>query len=175
MNELFALSLIFIKIGFFAFGGGWSVVGLIQKELVGRNFLSLEDFTMAISISQMTPGPIAINMATYTGYKLYGIIGGLIATISLLLPTLLILGLLGVIEKYIIKDRIRLTKALLPGTLILISYSLIRLSMLHFKDPIIYIIALVSLLIIQYTKISPVIIIFLCGFSGIILYSLLNL
>ncbi|MDK2898632.1 MAG: chromate transporter, partial [Thermotoga sp.] len=63
------LAFIFLKVGFLSFGGGWAIVGILKNELVTGGFLSPEEFSQAVSIAQMTPGPVAINLATYTGYK----------------------------------------------------------------------------------------------------------
>lgn len=76
------LILTFLKIGFFAFGGGWAVVGILKYEMIEKGILSAEEFSQAISIAQMTPGPVAINLATYTGYRYYGFTGALLNTIA---------------------------------------------------------------------------------------------
>ena len=69
MNILFDLFLTFAKIGLFTFGGGYAMISMIQGEVVTRyEWLSSSDFTDIIAISQMTPGPIGINSATYVGY-----------------------------------------------------------------------------------------------------------
>ena len=63
------LFLVFLKIGIFAFGGGYGALSLIQHEVVEKNnWMSPSEFTDIVAISQMTPGPVGINCATYTGY-----------------------------------------------------------------------------------------------------------
>jgi chromate transporter len=87
--ELFWL---FAKISVFSFGGGYVLIGFLQHELVSKNWLSVIDFVNIVSISQMTPGPIAINAATFVGYKVAGASGAVISTIAVvLLPFILVI------------------------------------------------------------------------------------
>lgn len=173
--DLFLLSVIFLKIGFFAFGGGWAIVGMIQKELVGAGFLTIEEFYNAVSISQITPGPIAINLATYTGYKIHGIPGAVVATLALLVPPLLILIFVGVFSRLFIKDTDKLVKSLGAGTILLMSFSLLQLSSRSVKDPAAYLLVFVSYMMFSKTKINPIIVIIMTGLIGIIVYYTLNL
>lgn len=95
---------VFIKIGTFGFGGGYAMLSLIQEEVVEKNqWISRGEFTDLIAVSQMTPGPIGINSATYVGYSaLHGvgyppmvaILGSVIATIALCLPSFMMICLI---------------------------------------------------------------------------------
>lgn len=90
------LFLVFIKIGCFAFGGGYAVIPLISKFVVEENnWLSMIELVDLISISQMTPGPIAINSATFVGQKIHGLLGSITATIGFVIPQLLLMFMLG--------------------------------------------------------------------------------
>ena len=90
------LFLIFFKIGCFAFGGGYAVIPLISKYVVEENaWISTREFIDLISISQMTPGPIAINSATFVGQSVSGIIGSIVATAGLVLPQFILMMILG--------------------------------------------------------------------------------
>lgn len=90
------LFLIFFKIGCFAFGGGYAVIPLISKYVVEENaWISTREFIDLISISQMTPGPIAINSATFVGQNVYGILGSILATTGLVLPQFILMMILG--------------------------------------------------------------------------------
>lgn len=85
------LFLSFLKIGAFSFGGGYAAMPLIQNEVVNlHHWMSMSEFTDLITISQMTPGPIAINSATFIGIKTAGLLGALIATIGCILPSCII-------------------------------------------------------------------------------------
>ena len=85
----------FAKIGLFSFGGGYAILAMIQHEVVINNqWLSSAEFFDIVAISQMTPGPIAINAATFIGYKKAGILGGVICTLGVILPSLIIMTLI---------------------------------------------------------------------------------
>ncbi len=81
----------FIQIGLLSFGGGYAALPLIKNQVVDINsWLSLNEFTDIITISQMTPGPIAINAATFVGMRIAGISGAIIATFGCVLPSFII-------------------------------------------------------------------------------------
>ncbi len=82
---------VYTKIGLFGFGGGYAMLSLIQHEVVDKyHWLSLAEFTDVIAISQMTPGPIGINSATYIGYTVTGNVwGAVLATVAVSLPSFL--------------------------------------------------------------------------------------
>ena len=89
------LFLSFFQIGLFSFGGGYAAMPLIQGQVVqGHGWLSMSEFTDLITISQMTPGPIAVNSATFVGIKIAGIPGALAATFGCILPSCILVTLL---------------------------------------------------------------------------------
>lgn len=82
----------FVKIGLFSFGGGYAVLAMIQQEVVVHNaWLTQSEFTDVVAISQMTPGPIAINSATFIGYRQGGVLGSLVCTFGVILPSLVLM------------------------------------------------------------------------------------
>lgn len=86
------LFLSYLKIGFFGFGGGYAMLSLIQQELVvSRGWITNAQFTDIVAISQMTPGPIAINSATYIGYEIAGVFGSVVATTAVCAPCFVIM------------------------------------------------------------------------------------
>ena len=88
----------FFQIGLFSFGGGYAALPLIQHQVVEQNgWLTISQFTDIITISQMTPGPIAVNSATFVGIRIAGLPGALIATFGCILPSLFIVSLLAFI------------------------------------------------------------------------------
>ena len=107
---LLKLFLTFFKIGMFSFGGGYGILSVMQGEIVTRNgWLSMAEFTDIVAISQMTPGPISINMATYVGYSIINntmnsqplaIAASLITSLALMLPSLI---LMTIISRYLLK------------------------------------------------------------------------
>lgn len=93
---MFELFFIFLKIGCFAFGGGYAVIPLISKYIVeNSSILTLREFMDLVSISQMTPGPIAINSATFVGQTSHGFIGSIVATLGLVIPQFTLMMILG--------------------------------------------------------------------------------
>lgn len=87
----------FFKIGLFSFGGGYAILAMIQQEVVIKYaWLTEAEFIQVVAISQMTPGPIAINAATFIGYQKAGIAGSLVCTLGVILPSLIIMVLITV-------------------------------------------------------------------------------
>ncbi|MBQ3260087.1 MAG: chromate transporter [Alistipes sp.] len=92
---LLELFISYLKIGFFGFGGGYAMLSLIQNEVVVRHgWITAAQFTDIVAVSQITPGPIAINSATYIGYTVAGFWGSVVATVAVSLPSLTIMVLL---------------------------------------------------------------------------------
>ena len=106
------LFLSFLQIGLFSFGGGYAAMPLIQGQVVTlHGWLTMSEFTDLITISQMTPGPIAVNSATFVGLKIAGIPGAIVATVGCILPSCIIVTILA---KLYLKYR---TMDLLQGVL----------------------------------------------------------
>lgn len=90
--ELFLVSL---KTGLFSFGGGYAMIALLRSEFVEkRNWIEKDEFTDMIAIAESTPGPIAINCSTYAGYKRYGVLGSIVATLGVSLPSFIVIYLI---------------------------------------------------------------------------------
>ncbi|MCQ2410027.1 MAG: chromate transporter [Elusimicrobiaceae bacterium] len=98
------LFITFFKIGVFNFGGGYAMISFIQNEVVFKNhWLTTAQFTDVVAVSQVTPGPVGINMATYTGYAAAGDVwGAAAATLAVCLPSFLLMLWLG---KYLLKNK----------------------------------------------------------------------
>ena len=129
---LLRLFLAFAQIGLFAFGGGYAILPLIEKEIVNNlHWLTHKEFLEVVTISQLTPGPIAINAATFVGYKVGGVIGSLIATVSVCLPpVILVLIVVRFLKRFETNIWVNnVLKGLRPAVVALIAsaaYSLIR-------------------------------------------------
>ncbi len=86
------LFLTMLKIGAFTFGGGYAMIALLENELIAKKkWIEKEEFLDMVAISESTPGPIAINSATYIGYKTGGLIGALVATLGMVIPSFTII------------------------------------------------------------------------------------
>jgi chromate transporter len=91
LNIFLQLIVSFFYIGLFAFGGGYAVLSFLQHEVVRRGWMTTERFADLIAISQSTPGPIAINLATFVGYETGGVAGALLATLAVSLPGMVLI------------------------------------------------------------------------------------
>lgn len=102
MQKLWQLFAVFFKIGLFTFGGGYAMLPLLQDELVRRRKWATDEELMDYySIGQCTPGIIAINVATFIGYKQKGKLGGCVSTLGMVMPSLLIISIIAaVLERY---------------------------------------------------------------------------
>lgn len=90
----------FLKIGLFSVGGGYAAIPLIQSEIVnGHGWLSMQEFTNLITISSMTPGPVAINSATFVGLRIAGLPGAVTATLGSIFPAVILVSLLSLIYR----------------------------------------------------------------------------
>ena len=90
-----SLFLIFLKIGLFTFGGGYAMIPLIQRETVdNKKWISDKDILDIVAIAESTPGPIAINAATFIGYRVGGFFGAMAATVGVVLPSFAIIALI---------------------------------------------------------------------------------
>ena len=91
-KTLLELFLAFLKIGAFTFGGGYAMIAILQSELVQKkNWIGEEEFLDIVAVAESTPGPIAINAATYIGYKRAGVLGSAAATFGVVLPSFVII------------------------------------------------------------------------------------
>ena len=94
-QNMISLFLIFMKIGLFTFGGGYAMIPLIQRETVdNKKWISDQDILDIVAIAESTPGPIAINAATFIGYRVGGFLGAMAATVGVVLPSFTIIAVI---------------------------------------------------------------------------------
>ena len=92
LPKLLQLFLSFLKIGAFTFGGGYAMIAFLESEFVSRKkWLEKEEFLDMLGVAESTPGPIAVNTATYIGYKVAGVLGSLVSTLAVCLPAFVII------------------------------------------------------------------------------------
>lgn len=95
MKKLCCLFLTFLKIGAFTFGGGYAMIALLENEFITRrHWMNQEEFLDMAAIAESTPGPVAVNSATYLGYKLGGVSGAFVSTAAVCLPSFVIIYLI---------------------------------------------------------------------------------
>ena len=186
------LFLTFLKIGIFTFGGGYAMIALIQDEVVVQHgWLTAQEFTDLVAISQATPGPVGINTATYAGYTaianagyppLLSVLGALLASSAIiLLPLMLMLVVLRLLQQYTKNQTIqylfRLLRLVVVGLIASAALSLVSTD--NFGQPGINLQFLVSIAIFATVfiaswryKVSPILLIVCSGILGLIVYSL---
>ncbi len=181
----------YFKIGLFGFGGGYAMLSLIEREIVGNGWISNQMFTDIVAISQMTPGPIGINSATYIGYvapgatdpafngPLWGILGSILCTLIVVLPPFILVAKTShFIKKHnesgIIKG---IFMGLRPVTVGLIaSAALLLMNGENFGYETVDVLASIAICVASFcvaffTKLHPIMIIIAAGFVGWVLYS----
>jgi chromate transporter len=194
MIEYIQMFWIFFKIGLFSIGGGYAMIPLINSELVANGFMTHSEVTDIVAISQMTPGPFAINAATFSGVKILGISGGIVTTVAVVLPSFIISIILA---KYFFKfeDNIIVRRAmwgLRPAVTGLIAASVIVMALpsllgvpgfseikwpgvLQSIDIPSIILAAASGVALMKFKVSPILVIGIAAILGIVLFGFLGL
>ncbi|WPC42363.1 chromate transporter [Clostridium sp. JS66] len=173
MSLLVKLFLCFLKIGAFGFGGGYTILPLIEREIVTNNhWINYKEFIDIIGISQITPGPITINSATFVGYKVSSFWGSLYATIGVVIfPFILV----SVATHYILKfkESIFIKSVLIgmrPALIGLIICAFLSLAKESYYDLKSITIGVFIMILLLNKKIHPIIIIVISGILGIIFY-----
>lgn len=161
-KELFTLFAVFFKIGLFSFGGGYAMLTLIESEVVEkRPWLSHSELADIFAIAESTPGPIAINTATFIGTKRLGIFGGIFATLGVVVPSFaIIVALSYIIDK--VKDNRwvgYLFQGIKIGVLVLISKAVITFYKDMRKNVFSFILMIASFCLVFFTDVSVIYII----------------
>ncbi|MCB2293030.1 chromate transporter [Clostridium algoriphilum] len=176
MSILIKIFLSFLKIGAFSFGGGYAMLPVIQREIVeNHKWITAKQFIDIIGISQMTPGPIAINSATFVGFKVSGVFGSVAATLGVISFSFFLVSianhfLLKFKESTVMKAALAGMRPAMIGLIISVFVSLGKESYKDIKSIVIGIIVLILLLT---NKLHPISVIMISGILGIIFYSLI--
>lgn len=180
----------YLKIGLFGFGGGYAMLALIEREIVTPGYISEQMFTDIVAISQMTPGPIGINSATYIGYvapkvadpslasPLWGLLGSIICTIVVVIPSFLLVAYTSHIiarhkESAIIRGIFTGLRPVVVG--LIASAALLLMNSANFGTDTYQlvwsiILCAASFCAVYFTKIHPIAIIVLAGVAGLFIY-----
>ena len=173
MGILIELFISFLKIGAFSFGGGYAMLPLIEREIVTtHHWINYKEFIDIIGISQMTPGPIAINSATFVGYKVAGLTGSIAGTFGVVAFSFL---LVSIATHFVMKFKeSKAIKAVLlgmrPAMIGLIIAAFISLSKQSYIDIKSVIIGVIIFLLLLSKKIHPIFVIVISGILGVIFY-----
>ena len=173
MKLLVKLYLAFLKIGTFSFGGGYAMLPFIQKEIVEKNnWISSTEFTDIIGISQMTPGPVAINSATFVGYKISGVIGSIVATLGVITTSFILVVIINrILDK--LKEFKMVQAALLgmkPALIALIIYAFWDLAIDAYKDWKSIFITVIIAVVLWSKKVHPILVIVIAAILGLVFY-----
>lgn len=181
--EYLQLFFSFLQIGAFSFGGGYAALPLIQEQVIEQyHWMSLSDFTDLITISQMTPGPIAINAATFVGNQVAGIPGALTATFGCILPSCIFVTLLAwlytryrnlkVLQGVLETLRPAVVAMIAAAGLSILLPALFQNGQILFQDhnfqlrPFLYFCT--ALLLLRKTKLDPILVMILCGLAEVL-------
>lgn len=184
--SLFQLFFVFMYIGFFAVGGGLVAASFMQNVLVNQyGLISAEKFYSMLAISESTPGPIGINIATYIGTELYGIPGGIIATIGEVLPSIVTIVLISKFfskfqEKPLVKSVFKTLRPVTSGLVLCVLVQVFTLAILNlnpqnsvvlqvFNLPALAIFV-VSLFVLFKTKVHPVVVVAFGAVFGVVFF-----
>lgn len=180
----------YLKIGLFGFGGGYAMLALIEREIVGPGWVSEQMFTDIVAISQMTPGPIGINSATYIGYVApgqysealsspwFGILGSLICTLVVVIPSFVLVAYTShLIHRH--KDSV-VVKGIFTGLRpvvvgLIASAALLLMNSANFGETTYQVVwsvilCVTAFVLVYWVKWHPILIICLAGFAGWIIY-----
>lgn len=174
---------VYLKIGILGFGGGYAMLSLIQADVVDRyGWITLQEFTDIVAVSQMTPGPIGINSATYIGYtaihnagysEAVSILGSCVATTAVCLPSFLLVLMISMAFAKFRNNRYVAAAflGLRPVTVGLIAAAaLLLMNAENFIDYKSYFIFAVAFFLTWRFKMHPILMIFLAGIAGLLLY-----
>ena len=179
-KEMLKVMLSFLKIGAFTFGGGYAMISLIGDECVEKHgWMTEDELTDMIAVAESTPGPVAVNSATYVGYKVGGFWGALAATVGVVTPAFLLILLIS----YFFEDLLNIPivakafKGIKVGVCVLIAAVGVKMFVSLEKTPvnmIFFAAALLTLLAVNIFDIgiSSVYIIFAAALAGIIVFGI---
>ena len=174
MRELIDMFLTFARIGGLTFGGGYAMLPMLQREVVEkRGWATEEELMDYYAIGQCTPGIIAVNTATFIGQKHRGTVGGIVSTLGVVFPSLIIITLIAAfLDRF---AELALVKNAFAGiracVVVLIFNAVVKLYKKSVKDAVTLAIFLIVALGSYFTDLSPVIFVVLAGVAGVLIQS----
>jgi len=171
LKKIWQLFLTFFKIGAFTFGGGYAMIPLIQREAVEKNgWVTDEDILEIIAIAESTPGPIAINSATFVGYRTAGVLGSAAATFGVVLPSfVIILAISAVLREFQSIAAVQYAfNGIRAGVLALLIKALINMYKKSPKGWPAYVVMGGSFVLTAFLKVNILVIILACAVFGLV-------
>lgn len=171
MKELVTLFCSFFKIGILTFGGGYAMLPMLEREIaVNRKWATMEEILNYFAIGQCTPGVIAVNTATFIGYKRKGIIGGIVATLGVITPSIIIISLIaGILD--MVSESLYVKHAFAGinvAVCALLVQAILKIGKSGVKDVLTAVIALAAFITTAVFNLSPVITVVIAGAAGCI-------
>lgn len=172
MCPLTELAKAFLLCGLLSFGGGYAMIPIVERELItARAWLSLETFTEIIAVAEMTPGPVAVNTATFVGYRVAGVLGSAVSTLAVLAVPVLVSGLFAwVVRRYgefgVISDFLRGVRPAACALLTAATLTVARSTPLETRSLLIGAAAAVAL----YRRVNPLWVVAGAAALGLVLY-----
>lgn len=170
MKKIFELFYIFFKIGAFTFGGGYAMIPVISKEIVtNKGWITDDDILDIVAIAESTPGPIAINTATFVGYKIAGFWGAAAATFGTVLPSfVIILAISFILDLFSALTAVKYAFfGIRAGVLALLIKALVTMYKKCPKGLFSYILMAISFIVVAVFDISVLYVIIFCALAGI--------
>ena len=177
------LFLSFLQVGLFSVGGGYAAMPLIQSQVVEIHpWLTLQEFTDLITIAEMTPGPIAVNSATFVGIRIAGIPGAIIATLGCITPALILVSLLALVyKKYrdltLLQNVLACLRPVVVALILGAGLSILMMVLFSGAEPAINAVDwigvgsfVVALFLLRRFKLNPILTMCLCGAAGLVLH-----
>ena len=171
MKQLWQLFLAFAKVGVMTFGGGYAMIPILEREIVDNHgWATNEELMDYYAVGQCTPGVIAVNTATFIGYKTAGVPGGVIATLGVVFPSVVIITLIaGLITRFADIPAVKSAFAAVRVCVcVLIFNSVLKLWKGAVKDKAALVLFLAVFLLSVFFDISPIVFVLLCGAAGIL-------
>lgn len=171
MKKILQMFVSFLKIGAFTFGGGYAMIPIIEEEFVNkRKWITKEDFMDILVVSQSFPGAMAVNCSTFVGYKIGGVIGGIMGLLGVVLPSFIIIIIVAVFfmqfrTNYYVDLVFKGISAAVPMLVLAGVISLAKGVKKNIRNAIIMVIALIALIVFH---INPVIVIIVAAIYGAI-------
>ena len=172
MNTLLELYLTFFKMGLFTFGGGYAMLPLLEREVVDKKgWASHEEILDYYAIGQSTPGIIAINTSTFCGYKVCGNIGGIVASLGFISPSIIIIS---IIAKFLQSfSHLAIIQHAFAGIRVavcaLVFYSVLKMIKKDANTGLKFMVFILTFIAIGFLSISPIVVVITVGVFGILL------
>lgn len=180
------LFLTFFKIGLFTIGGGYAMIPMIEDDVIGKGWINEEQLTSFLAISESTPGPFAVNMATFVGFDQGGLLGAFCSTLGVVLPSVIIIVIIAkIINKFLtnkyVDYALKGVRPVVVGLILAVGFSLVYSAVLSnqlsFKDISFasIIIMVISFVMLRFKKTSnPILVILVSAVLGILMFGVIG-